>query len=105
MSPAAPARTAFGDLAWPALPSHAFGHITDDWHTADIWLRTVGDRSATQPSQTVATYHYHLAKLRWFCENVRKVPPSAWSVQDAQAFTDFLKAVPLDALCRITGRR
>lgn len=42
---------------------------------------------------------YHIAKLRWFCEHVHGVPPSRWSVQDVEAFYEFLTEVPDWALC------
>ena len=84
---------------------HALGLVTDDWHAADVWLRTIANKSATRTGSTVATYRQHLAKLRWYCESVAHVQPSNWSVQDALAFTDFLKSVPVNALCEVDGRR
>lgn len=46
--------------------------------------------------QTVATYSFHLAKLRWYCERVARLTPLCWSMRDVGA---FLEDLPLEALC------
>lgn len=84
----------------PALaPSHGLGPVADDWEAAQVWLRAIANRGRRNSPETVATYGYHLAKLRWFCEEVHGIPPSRWSVQDVDAFYRFLAELPEDALC------
>jgi site-specific recombinase XerD len=80
-------------------PSHGLGPVADDWEAAQVWLRAIASRGRRNSPQTVATYGYHLAKLRWFCEAVHGIPPSRWSVQDVDAFYSFLADLPDDALC------
>lgn len=83
-----------------ALPvSHGLGPVADDWEAAQVWLRAIASRGRRNSPETVATYGYHLAKLRWFCEHVHGVPPSRWTVQDVDAFYAFLADLPADALC------
>lgn len=83
-----------------ALPvPHGLGPVADDWEAAQVWLRAIAGRGRRNSPATVATYGYHLAKLRWFCDNVHGVPPSRWSVQDVDAFYAFLADLPVDALC------
>jgi site-specific recombinase XerD len=86
-------------------PDHALGPVADDWEAAEVWLRAVARKSRNGSSQTVTTYRFHLAKLRWFCENVRRATPSRWSMQDVDAFRTFLADLPVDALCAREGRR
>jgi site-specific recombinase XerD len=86
-------------------PDHALGPVADDWEAAEVWLRAVARKSRNGSSQTVDTYRFHLAKLRWFCGNVRRVTPSRWSMQDVDAFRTFLADLPVDALCTREGRR
>ncbi|GJI93624.1 hypothetical protein RugamoR57_03420 [Duganella caerulea] len=89
----------------PSLPSpmpavsHGLGPVADDWEAAEVWLRAIASRGRRNSPETVATYRYHIAKLRWFCERVHGVRPSRWSVQDVEAFYDFLAGVPDWALC------
>lgn len=78
---------------------HGLGPVADDWEAAQVWLRAIASRGRRNSSETVATYGYHLAKLRWFCEYVHGVPPSRWTVQDVVAFYAFLADLPADALC------
>lgn len=68
--------------------------MVDNWHAIEIWLATVASNSPNGKTSTIATYRFHLAKLRWFCEKVLGHPPSTWSMQDVEAFRDFLKEVP-----------
>jgi len=85
---------------------HGLGPVADDWEAAQVWLRAIASRGRRNSPETVATYGYHLAKLRWFCENVHEVPPSRWTVQDVEAFYTFLADLPDEALCAqdpITG--
>ena len=84
----------------PTLPAaHGLGQVADDWEAAQVWLRAIASRGRRNSPETVATYGHHLAKLRWFCEEVHGVPPSRWSVQDVDAFYAFLADLPEDALC------
>jgi len=73
---------------------HILGAVVDDWHAIEVWLATVASNSRNGKTSTVATYRFHLAKLRWFCENVLGRPPSTWSMQDVEAFRKFLADVP-----------
>lgn len=90
-----------GQLPAPP-PSHlgnSLGVVADDWHAAEIWLQAIANRPRRNSPHTLATYRQHLAKLRWYCENVSKNMPSTWTVQDVDAFYAFLKAPPEYALC------
>lgn len=80
-------------------PSNALGEVMDDWHAAEIWLQAIANRPRRNSPNTVSSYRQHLAKLRWYCENVRMKTPSKWTVQDVNAFNEFLKALPEHALC------
>lgn len=89
-----------GDLMIPAPePRHNLGDVKDDWEAAEVWLQSVARKSKSGSLETVATYRFHLAKLRWYCENVRRVTPSRWSVQDVGHFKAFLEKLPQEALC------
>lgn len=90
-----------------ALPQldHGLGPVADDWEAIEVWLRSVGRKSRSGSDQTVATYRFHLAKLRWYCEHVRRVTPSRWNLQDVEAFKTFLAQLPFDALCARVGKR
>ncbi|WP_305825530.1 tyrosine-type recombinase/integrase [Massilia brevitalea] len=81
------------------------GPVEDDWDAAEVWLRSVARKSQSRSNATVTTYRFHLAKLRWYCENVRRITPSRWSLQDVEAFKDFLTDLPADALCARSGKR
>jgi integrase/recombinase XerC len=80
-------------------PGHVLGLVADDWEAADVWLRAVRAKSRNGSNQTEQTYRYHLAKLRWYCEQVAYVTPSRWSTQDVERFNRFLQDLPNDALC------
>lgn len=87
-------------LTMPSLPfGHGLGPVADDWEAARFWLRAIANRGRRNSPETVGTYGYHLAKLRWFCENVHGVAPSRWTVQDVDVFYTFLADLPEDALC------
>lgn len=88
-------------------PDHGLGPVADDWEAAEVWLRSVARKSKSGSVETLATYRFHLAKLRWYCENVRRVTPSRWTVQDVEHFKGFLAQLPLEAMCaRVdTGKR
>ena len=91
-----------GDLMQTNPPSdHILGPVADDWDAIEVWLRAVRAKSknANGATNTDATYRYHLAKLRWYVEQVGHVTPSRWSMQDVEQFAAFLKEVPVDALC------
>lgn len=88
------------DLTVPAAqPDHGLGLVADDWEAAEVWLRSVARKSKSGSVETLATYRFHLAKLRWYCENVRRVTPSRWTVQDVEHFKGFLAQLPLEGLC------
>lgn len=91
----------------PPYPvAHALGPVANDWEAAEVWLRAIAQRARKGSPETVATYRQHLAKLRWYCENVAGSTPSRWSVQDVEAFFTFLAKPPESALCaRPLGRR
>jgi site-specific recombinase XerD len=78
---------------------HAMGPVADDWEAAEVWLRAVARKSGNGSVATVNTYGYHLAKLRWYCENVLRITPSRWSMQEVEAFYAFLENLPEDAIC------
>ncbi|MBC7501423.1 MAG: hypothetical protein H7315_13130, partial [Herminiimonas sp.] len=80
-------------------PGHVLGDVYDDWEAAEVWLTTVRLKSRNGSAETEKTYRYHLAKLKWYCENIGRVTPSRWSVQDVEHFIGFLKKLPDDALC------
>ena len=79
--------------------SHGLGPVANDWEAAQVWLRAIASRGRRNSPETVATYGYHLAKLRWFCEKVHPVSPSHWTVQDVELFFAFLSDLPKNALC------
>jgi site-specific recombinase XerD len=75
------------------------GAVADDWAAIEVWLDAVADNSRSSSEETIKTYRYHLAKLRWYCEHILKRTPSAWSAQDVKAFKDFLAKPPAMAIC------
>jgi len=79
-------------LAMPV--GHSLGDVADDWAAIDVWLKAVEGNSRNRSKATVNTYRFHLAKLRWFCENVVGRTPSNFSLQDVEAFRDFLGKLP-----------
>ena len=94
-----------GAITQPAeQPLHGLGQVADDWAAIEVWLAAVADNSASSTGETIKTYRYHLAKLRWYCDNHLHRPPSTWSAQDAQAFKGFLKELPDWALCAPDAR-
>lgn len=84
--------------ALPASPTdiapHILGAVVDDWHAIEVWLATVASNSRNAKTSTAATYRFHLAKLRWYCENILGRTPSRWSMQDVEAFRQFLTSIP-----------
>lgn len=78
--------------------AHSLGHVVDDWAAIDVWLKVVEGNSRNRSKATVNTYRFHLAKLRWYCEEVAGKPPSRWSLQEVEAFRDFLVDLPDHAL-------
>ncbi|MCX7293660.1 tyrosine-type recombinase/integrase [Janthinobacterium sp.] len=84
------------------MPAHAaehlFGNVADDWAAAEVWLAQVADNSRNASQETVATYRFHLAKLRWYVDQVGGGMPSQWSVQEVKDFRDFLANLPNYAL-------
>jgi integrase/recombinase XerC len=84
---------------------HALGSVANDWEAAEVWLAAVARKSGNGSTATRDTYGYHLAKLRWYCENVGRVTPSRWSMQDVEYFYKFLDDVPEDGLCAMGDGR
>lgn len=73
--------------------------VADDWEAAEVWLRSVARKSKSNSVETLVTYRVHLAKPRWYCENVRPVTASRWTVQDVEHFKGFLAELPLETVC------
>jgi site-specific recombinase XerD len=90
------AAPAGGALEVQGRQSHTLGSVADDWQAIEVWLRTVQSNSRNRSTATVDTYRFHLAKLRWFCE---RVIGRTSSMQDVEAFRDFLADLPDFALC------
>jgi site-specific recombinase XerD len=88
-----------------AEPGHALGPVSDDWEAALVWMSAVARKSRSGSAAAMQTYGFHLAKLRWYCENVARITPSRWSVQDVEAFYCFLEDLPESALCGHDGTR
>lgn len=86
-------------------PGHNLGNVADDWDAAEFWLAGLRIKRKGKASQTDATYRYHLAKIRWYCENVSKITLSRWSNQDAIRFLEFLRQVPADCLAAKGSRQ
>jgi len=92
--------SAAGDLvALGPQPGHTLGPVADDWAAIEVWLFAVADNSRSRTDETLKTYRYHLAKLRWYCEEELGRTPSSWSAQDVKAFKTFLLKLPERALC------
>lgn len=79
-------------------PGHSLGPVADDWQAIAVWLSTVADNSKSSTNETLKTYQYHLAKLRWFCERELGRPPSRWDIQDVKAFRTYLAKLPDSSL-------
>ncbi|MET3135255.1 integrase/recombinase XerC [Oxalobacteraceae bacterium GrIS 1.11] len=86
-------------------PDHGLGPVLDDWEAAEVWLAALARRNPGGSSQTVVTYRFHLAKLRWYCERVARITPSRWTMREVGAFAAFLEDLPFDALCAMDGKR
>lgn len=84
---------------------HALGPVADDWEAAEVWLAAVARKSSNGSTATRDTYEFHLAKLRWYCENVGRITPSRWNMQDVEDFYKFLEEVPADGLCAMGDGR
>lgn len=81
--------------------ANGLGLVDDDWAAVEVWLDSVAANSRNGSTQTVDTYRFHIAKLRWFCENEIGLSPSRWSVQEVNAFQQFLAKLPDHALCAL----
>lgn len=79
-------------------PVHSLGPVADDWEAINVWLAAVADNSRSGSNETLKTYRYHLAKLRWYCERELGRPPSTWTLQDVKAFRDYLAQLPASSL-------
>lgn len=86
-------------------PGHALGNVATDWEAAGVWLAAVARKSNNGSTATLHTYGFHLAKLRWYCENVARVTPSRWSMQDVEQFYRFMEELPEFALCAVADGR
>jgi site-specific recombinase XerD len=82
-----------------AVRPNALGEVADFWDAVERWLRTVAQNQDAGKTTTVETYRFHVAKLRWYCENVAQVDPSMWTASDAQNFVAFLTDFPAYAIC------
>jgi len=97
LQPMVPSETdtaAFEPGLTPDNRSHTLGAVADDWAAIEVWLGAVAANSPHGSGQTIATYRYHLAKLRWYCDTVCILPPPRWSMQEVQEFKAFLGDVP-----------
>ena len=79
-------------------PVHSLGPVADDWEAINVWLAAVADNSRSGSGETLKTYRYHLAKLRWYCERELGRPPSTWTLQDVKAFRNYLAQLPASSL-------
>jgi integrase/recombinase XerC len=86
-------------------PRHSQGPVAGDWAAIEVWLETIADNSSYGSRETINTYRYHLAKLRWYCGRVIGLPPGRWSMQEVTAFKNFLAELPAHALCARSGKR
>ncbi|MFZ6774544.1 tyrosine-type recombinase/integrase [Undibacterium sp. SXout7W] len=84
---------------------HNLGNVADDWEAAELWLTGLSIKRKGKASQTDATYGYHMAKIRWYCENVSKITLSRWSSQEAIIFLQFLQKVPKDCIATKGSRQ
>jgi len=80
-------------------PRHGLGDVADDWAAVEMWLQEVQAKNHNGSTKTVDTYRFHLAKLRWYCENVLRIMPAAWTTKEVKHFREFLAKLPDDALC------
>ena len=88
-----------GQLAVAApQPVHSLGPVANDWEAINVWLAAVADNSRSGSNETLKTYRYHLAKLRWYCERELGRPPSTWTLQDVQTFRNYLAQLPASSL-------
>lgn len=95
-----PADPAHG-LTLTAPPPHSLRPVADDWGAIEVWLAAVADNSRSRSDETIKTYRFHLAKLRWYCEQELGRAPVAWSAQDVKAFKAFLSQLPERALSAV----
>lgn len=98
-----------GELVVPASPlprpAHGLGPVNSDWEAAEVWLQAIASRPKKGSPETVATYRYHLAKLRWYCENASHNVPSQWTMPEVTKFFAFLGNLPEWAICAHDGIR
>jgi site-specific recombinase XerD len=89
-----------------APPSHSLGPVADDWAAIEVWLAAVASNSRRRGSsdQTVNTYRFHLAKVRWYCDAVLGRTPALWDTQDVLTFEAFLSDLPEHAVCADKAR-
>lgn len=84
-----------GDLSLNGpQPGHNLGPVVDDWAAIEVWLATVCEDGESRSEETLKTYRYHLAKVRWYCERELGRPPSTWNLQDVIAFRKYLADLP-----------
>lgn len=75
-------------------PGHNLGPVADDWAAIEVWLATVCEDGESRSDETLKTYRFHLAKVRWYCERELGRPPSTWNLQDVIAFRKYLADLP-----------
>jgi site-specific recombinase XerD len=84
---------------------HGLGPLADDWAAIEVWLAAIAGNSRSRSDETIKTYRFHLAKLRWYCEQELRRAPAAWSAQDVHAFKAFLSQLPERALCSVGAKQ
>lgn len=85
-------------------PGHNLGQVADDWAAIEVWLQSVDDEGDARSTETLKTYRFHLAKVRWFCERELGRPPSAWTLQEVIAFRKYLAALPAASLRAVNDK-
>lgn len=96
-----------GMMTPASMACHMLGQAGNDWDAAEIWFQhlrekrqaKIWDKLGGVESSTIDTYRFHLAKLRWYCENVGHVLPSRWGPNDVLGFIAFLEKLPKNAYC------
>lgn len=79
--------------------------LANAWAAVGDWLEEVRHNGGDHSQETANTYSFHVAKLRWYCEQFDK-PLTQWTKADANSFVAFLRDLPIDCLCKMidTGR-
>lgn len=80
--------------------NHQLGIVETDWQAAEIWLAGIRAKRRSPSKQTDLTYRQHLAKVRFYCEQVSGITLSRWTKSDAINFVNFLAEIPEQYLSR-----